>query len=134
VSKTLMASSFWPEFRWSGRLCQVAPSDRRTEAIHAAGGGLLDWQRFLRVARRHGVIGLVHDGLTRARPDVSSEIAREIGVQAATLVYDNLAMAGEACGYSACSTMPICRPCSSKVPRLPCSPSSGAHNRSHYTM
>ena len=38
----------------------------------------------------------MHDGLTRARPDVPSEIARKIGVQAATCVRDNLAMAGEA--------------------------------------
>jgi hypothetical protein len=96
MTKTLMASSFSPEFRLAAACARWPPSDRRTEAIHAAAGGLLDWQRFLRVARRHGVIGLVHDGLTRARPDVSSEIAREIGVQAATLVYDNLAMAGEA--------------------------------------
>ena len=72
------------------------PSDRRTEAIRAAASGPLDWPRFLRVARRHQVIGLVHDGLTQARPDVPPEIAREIGAQAATLVRENLAMAREA--------------------------------------
>ena len=72
------------------------PSDRRTEAIRAAAAGPLDWPRFLRVARRHQVIGLVHDGLTRARPDVPPEIVREIGAQAATLVRENLAMAAEA--------------------------------------
>jgi hypothetical protein len=42
------------------------------------------------------MVGLVHDALTRARPDVPTEIAREIGVQAAKLVHDNLVMAGEA--------------------------------------
>ena len=41
------------------------------------------------------MIGLVHDGLTRAQPDVPPEIAREIGAQAATLVRENLAMARE---------------------------------------
>jgi hypothetical protein len=72
------------------------PSDRRTEAIHTAVAGSLDWPRFLRVARRHQVIGLVHDGITRARTDVPPEIAREIGAQAAILVRENLAMAYEA--------------------------------------
>jgi len=91
-----MAPSFSPELRLAAACAMWPPSDRRTEAIHAAAGGPLDWPRFLRVARRHGVVGLVHDALTRARPDVPSEIAREIGVQAATLVHDNLAMAGEA--------------------------------------
>ena len=41
------------------------------------------------------MIGLVHEGLTRARPDVPPEIVREIGAQAATLVRENLAMARE---------------------------------------
>jgi hypothetical protein len=91
-----MAPSFSPELRLAATCAIWPPSDRRTEAIHAAAGGPIDWPRFLRVVRRHGVVGLVHDALTRARPDVPSEIAREIGVQAATLVHDNLVMAGEA--------------------------------------
>ena len=91
-----MALSFSPEFRLAAACAMWPPSDRRTEAIRAAAAGPLDWPRFLRVARRHRVIGLVHDGLTRARPDVPPEIAREIGAQAATLVRENLAMAREA--------------------------------------
>jgi Uncharacterised nucleotidyltransferase len=73
------------------------PSDRRTEAISAAAGsGPLDWARFIRVAARQRLIGLVHDGLTRARPDVPPEFVREIGAQATTLVRQNLVMAAEA--------------------------------------
>ena len=90
-----MAPSFSPEFRLVAACAMWPPSDRRTEAIRAAAAGPLDWHRFLRVARRHQVIGLVHDGLTRARPDMPPEIAREIGAQAATLVRENLAMARE---------------------------------------
>src|SRR5262249_37226547 len=52
--------------------------------------------RFLRVVERQGVIGLVHDGLSRARPDVPPMIAREIGIRAATFTRENLAMAAEA--------------------------------------
>jgi hypothetical protein len=96
MSKALIASSFSPEFRLAAACARWPPSNRRTEAIHAAAAAPLDWHRFLRVARRHGVVGFVNDALTRAGPDVPSEIAREIGVQAVTLVHDNLAMVGEA--------------------------------------
>jgi hypothetical protein len=50
----------------------------------------------LRVATRHQVIGLIHEGLTQARPDTPPEIADEINTQAAALVRENLAMAHEA--------------------------------------
>jgi Uncharacterised nucleotidyltransferase len=72
------------------------PSDRRTDAIRTAAAKPLDWPRFLRVARRHQVIGLVHEGLRLVRPDVPPEIVREIDAQAAALVCENLAMAREA--------------------------------------
>ena len=42
------------------------------------------------------MIGLVHEGLTHARPDAPPDIIGEIGAQAAMLVRENLAMAREA--------------------------------------
>ena len=92
----LMDSAYPPGFRLAAACAMWPPSDRRNEAIHAAAAGLLDWSRFVRVARRHRVVGLVHDGLTRARPDVPQEVVREIGAQAAMLVRQNLTMAAEA--------------------------------------
>src|SRR5262245_48800222 len=92
----LMAPSISPEFRLTAACAMWPPSDQRNEAIRAAATRPLEWPRFLRVARRHQVIGLVYDGLTRARPDVPPDIAREIGAQAASLVRENLALAGEA--------------------------------------
>jgi hypothetical protein len=49
----------------------------------------------VRVARRHQVIGLFHEGLTRVRPKMPLEIAEQIGAEAATLVRENLAIARE---------------------------------------
>jgi hypothetical protein len=72
------------------------PCDRRTEIIRAAAAGPLDWARFLRVVRRHRVLGLVHHGLKWAWPDVPPDIVKQISAQAATLFRDNLAMAAEA--------------------------------------
>ena len=85
-----------PEFLLAAACAMWPPSDRRTEAICAAAAGPLDWARFLRVVSRHRVLGLVHDGLNRARPDVPPEIAREISAQATTLLGESLAMAAEA--------------------------------------
>ena len=96
AGRSVMAPSLSPEFLLAAACAMWPPSDRRTEAIRAAAAGPLDWARFVRVVRRHRVFGLVHDGLKRARPDVPPEIVQEIAAQAATLVRENLEMAGEA--------------------------------------
>jgi hypothetical protein len=94
--QALTARAFSPEFRLVAACAMWPPSNRRTEAVRTAAASPLDWPRVLRVARRHQVIGLVHEGLTRVQPDVPPEIAQEIGAQAAALVRENLAMAREA--------------------------------------
>ena len=90
-----MAPSLSREFLLAAACTIWPPSDRRSDAIRQAAAGGLDWDRFLRVVVRHRVVGLVHDGLTRARPEVPPAIAREIGAQAAALVRQNLAQAVE---------------------------------------
>jgi hypothetical protein len=90
-----MAGLLSPEFRLVAACAMWPRSDRQTEAIRTATVLPLDWPRVLRVARRHQVVGLVHDGLIRARPQVPSEIAKEIAAEAATLVRENLAIARE---------------------------------------
>jgi hypothetical protein len=72
------------------------PSERRIEAIRSAVAGPLDWPRFLRVARRHQVVGLVDEGLRYARSGVPPPIVGEIDTLAAALIRKNLAMAAEA--------------------------------------
>jgi putative nucleotidyltransferase-like protein len=91
-----MARPFSAELRLAAACAMWPPSDRRTEAVRTEAAGPLDWPRFLRVTRRHQVIALAHDGLTRAGTDVPPEIAREIGTQAETVVRENLAIACEA--------------------------------------
>jgi hypothetical protein len=70
-------------------------SDRRAQAIRTATTQSLDWSRFLRVANRHQMIGLIRDGLTQVRVDLPPEIVGQINNTAATLVRENLAMARE---------------------------------------
>jgi hypothetical protein len=90
-----MSRSFSPEFRLAAACAMWPPSDRRNEAIRAAGTRPLNWARFLQVAKRHQVVALVHEGLAQLQPNVPSEIVREIGGEAARLVHENLAVAGE---------------------------------------
>jgi Uncharacterised nucleotidyltransferase len=91
-----MARSLSPEFLLAAACARWPASNRRTEAIRAEATRVIDWAQFLRVARRHGVVGLVHDGLKRAQPDIPPQIAQEIRLQATTLVSESLAMAAEA--------------------------------------
>jgi hypothetical protein len=90
-----MIPPYSPEFQLAAACAMWPPTDRRTETIRVVATGPIDWCRFLRVARRHRVLGLTHDGLTRATPEVPPEIAREIRAHAATLVGEHLAMAAE---------------------------------------
>jgi Uncharacterised nucleotidyltransferase len=91
-----MLRSFPAEFRLAAACAMWPPSDRRTEAVRAAASGPLDWPRFLRVAQRHWVLGLAHQGLTEARLAIPPEIRRELGARAARMASGNLAMAAEA--------------------------------------
>ena len=92
----MTSTSYEREFRLAAACAMWPPSDHRTEAIEAAAAGPLDWPRFLRVAQRHRVLGLAHQGLAEARIVTPPEIRGEIDVRAATLVRENLAMAAEA--------------------------------------
>jgi len=91
-----MTYPFSQEFRLAAACAMWPPSDRRIAAIRTAAIGPLDWSRFLRIASRHQIIGLVHEGLTHARSDVPADTVAQIGAQAATQVRTNLEMAVEA--------------------------------------
>jgi hypothetical protein len=91
-----MTLSLSREFLLAAACSVWPPSDRRSDAIREVAAGPLEWDRFLRVAQRHWVLGLAHQGLTEARVAIPPEIRREIGARAATMVRENLAMAAEA--------------------------------------
>jgi len=81
--RLVAACSIWP------------PSERRNAAILRASAGPLDWARFLRIALRHRVIGLVHDGLKRAGVTPPEPVARAIADAATAQLRQNLLFAGE---------------------------------------
>jgi len=69
---------------------------RPTERGRSRGSRRAAGLRFLSVALRRRILGLVHDGLRRARLDVPPVVGREIAAQSAQMVRENLAMAAEA--------------------------------------
>jgi hypothetical protein len=83
------------EFRLAAACATWPPSDDRNEAIRVAAAAGVDWPRFVRLTARHRIFGLVHDGLTRAQPDLPPEITRQIRAQAESLVRQDLAKAAE---------------------------------------
>ena len=46
--------------------CRWPPSDDRVAAVQEAAAHPLDWRRVLRIANRHRVEGLTHNGLADA--------------------------------------------------------------------
>jgi hypothetical protein len=91
-----MEFRFSPEFLLMAACSTWPPSKRRTQAINNAAEAKLDWVRFLRVVQRHGVVGLVHDGLGRAKTAVPPDIGHQLAEQARELARINLALAAEA--------------------------------------
>lgn len=91
-----MPTSLSQEFLFAAACSIWPPSERRNRTVCEAVADPFDWDRLLQIVGRHRVAGLVHDGITRARPAIPPEIARDIAKQAATLVRQNLAYAAEA--------------------------------------
>lgn len=92
----LAAPEVSPEFLLVAACATWPPSVDRTETIHNASKQDLDWNRLLRIAKRHEMFGLLDDGLRRASIVVPSEIKSEIRAQATVLVRENLVLAAEA--------------------------------------
>src|SRR5262249_11048720 len=91
-----MGPALSSEFLLATACAMWPPSDRRNRAIRAAAARPLDWAHFLRVVKRHKVVGLAHDGLKQARPSVPLRYREELGAQAERLFRESLEMAAEA--------------------------------------
>jgi hypothetical protein len=90
-----MAHSPSPEFLLVAACSAWPPTDRRTKSIRALAASHLDWTRIVRIAARHRVAGLVHEGLSHTRAAVPLEAARAIGAQAQAVARQNLASTAE---------------------------------------
>src|SRR3974390_6697 len=90
-----MGLTFSPEFRLLAACAMWPNSEWRTEAIRDAARKQIDWWQVVALARRHQVTGLFNDGLSHAESYVPAEVAKRVGVLAATEVLQNLALALE---------------------------------------
>lgn len=92
---SILLSTFPREFTVAAACCIWPPSERRELAICSAVGEQIDWDRLLRVVKRHCVAGLVHDGLARAGISVPPDFARQIQNLATGIARQNLQYAAE---------------------------------------
>jgi hypothetical protein len=98
------------EFRLAAACATWPHSEHRVAAVSRAAREAVDWNRFLRVVARHGVVGLAHDGLRRAGIDVPAEPLCTLDAQARALARRNLHMAREAVrvrGALAAAAIPV---------------------------
>jgi hypothetical protein len=82
------------EFWLVAACCRWPPSERRIDAIRAEIGGI-DWDRFIRVVKRHQVAGLVQDGLRKAAIAAPDEVETQLRGMARRIALDNLRSASE---------------------------------------
>jgi hypothetical protein len=94
--ETFMAASRSPEFSLLAACCMWPASERRKSAICSAATDSIHWDRFLRLAIRHQVVGLAHEGLTAADIEVPPPVAQEIKKLAGQLSLQSLALSAEA--------------------------------------
>ena len=85
-----MVQSFSPEFRLIAACSDWPHCDKRMAAIHATAAQPIDWPRLLRVARRHGVMGLVSDGLRVASIKKPAEVGQQIDAEELILARNGL--------------------------------------------
>ncbi len=83
------------EFLLAAACSRWPPSSSRNAAIEGAAASPIDWEKFVRVATRQRVIGLVHDGLKRAQVAIPETVARVIAASASAQLRQNLLFAGE---------------------------------------
>jgi hypothetical protein len=83
-----------PEFRLAAACCRW-PSESRNAAVRAAAANLINWDDFLRIARRQRISGLVHDALLSAGIECPAPVAEEFARQAQRIVRKNMILAAE---------------------------------------
>jgi hypothetical protein len=88
--------SFPREFDLVAACCRWPPSAEREAAVRASAADPLDWGFLLRIAARHRVQGLVHDGLGRAAIAVPAAAGEALRADATRIARENLAFAAEA--------------------------------------
>jgi hypothetical protein len=83
------------EFLLTAACCRWPPSESRNAAIRAAAAGVTDWSCFLRVVKRHRVVGLVHTALLSACVELPSPVAQELASGALRIARQNLVLVAE---------------------------------------
>jgi hypothetical protein len=99
-----------PEFRLAAACCIWPRGEKRTDAIRRAASSAIDWNKFVAVARRQRIMGLVRDGVMGAALAVPPPVAAKLATEAAETGRDALKLASEA----------LCIQAAFDTARIPC--------------
>lgn len=83
------------EFSLVTACCRWPPDARRNAAIQEAARADIDWQKVLRVARRHRVVGLVRNGMMQAKVSIPAAIIEALAANARRIALHNVATKAE---------------------------------------
>jgi hypothetical protein len=83
------------EFNLVAACCRWPPSPERNEAVLAAVSQAIDWNRFIRIVRRHRVHALVNDAMAGTSADVPATVRAELREEAANVARESLLYAAE---------------------------------------
>ena len=84
-----------PEFRLIAACCRWPPSERRDAAIRDAAEKVGDWDRFLWLANRHRVAGLVHEALSSAELELPPAVVDALAARARHIARRNSILLAE---------------------------------------
>jgi hypothetical protein len=84
-----------PEFRLLAACCRWPPSQPGAAAIHEAAAEIRDWDSFLWLAKRHRVVGLVHEALALTGRSLPASTLNALAAAAQRIARRNLILGGE---------------------------------------
>lgn len=84
-----------PEFVLACACAMWPPSERRSRAVLAAARAPIDWERFVRVAQRHRIVGLAHEALRNNQVELPPAVAQTLSDAVVRQTHHNLFFARE---------------------------------------
>jgi len=90
-----MSETFSAEFSLALACCRWPATELQRECIGAAVTRVADWDRYMRVVRRHRIAGLAYHALTNSETSVPVEVIRDLRESANAITRQNLLLAAE---------------------------------------
>jgi hypothetical protein len=96
LSASAVAGGAADSFRLACACCRWPPSSDRDESVSRLARSIADWAQFVRIARRHRIVALVHRALVAARVMLPHRISQQLAEETRQTAVRTLTNAAEA--------------------------------------